>query len=47
MEEQIIEELSSNCEHCVTKPCQMGCPLNNDITDFIEYAKEKEYEQAY
>ena len=47
MEEQIIEELCSNCEHCVTKPCQMGCPLNNDITDFIEYAKEKEYEQAY
>lgn len=47
MEEKNIEELSSHCETCVTKPCQIGCPLNNDITQAISYAKEKEFEQAY
>lgn len=42
-----IDVLASNCESCVTKPCQMGCPLNNDITQFIKYIKTEEYEKAY
>ena len=42
-----LDILSSNCESCVTKPCQMGCPLNNDITQFIKNVKNKEYEKAY
>lgn len=35
------------CASCVTKPCQVGCPLNNDITSFIKKAKEKKFEEAY
>ena len=31
-----IKKLASNCETCVTKPCQIGCPLNNDIPGFIK-----------
>ncbi len=47
MEEQQLQVLASNCELCVTKPCQVGCPLNNDITEFIRYIKEKQYESAF
>ena len=42
-----IDILARNCESCVTKPCQMGCPLNNDITDFIKCIKNNKYEEAY
>ena len=35
------------CASCVIKPCQVGCPLNNDITSFIKYIKEDDYESAY
>ena len=42
-----IRKLALYCESCVTKPCQLGCPLNNDITDFIRYIKEKKYKDAY
>ena len=31
-----IKEMVKNCESCVIKPCQIGCPLNNDITGFIK-----------
>ena len=37
----------SNCESCVIKPCQVGCPLNNDITEFIKYVKKDDYKSAY
>ena len=33
---------TENCESCVTKPCQIGCPLNNDITGFIKKMKNNE-----
>ena len=42
-----IRKLALYCESCITKPCQLGCPLNNDITDFIRYIKEKKYKDAY
>lgn len=42
-----FKTLSSNCESCVIKPCQMGCPLNNDITDFIKCVKEERFEEGY
>ena len=35
------------CLECVRKPCQMGCPLNNDIRGFIKLVKEEKYEEAY
>ena len=42
-----ILKLSSNCESCITKPCQIGCPLNNDITAFIKKIKNKNYKDAF
>lgn len=42
-----IIEKTKNCESCVTKPCQIGCPLNNDITGFIKCIKEEKYKEAY
>lgn len=42
-----VKECSSECASCVIKPCQVGCPLNNDITEFIKYIKDNDYEKAY
>lgn len=42
-----IKKLASNCETCVTKPCQIGCPLDNDIPKFIEEIKNENYNEAY
>lgn len=42
-----IEEQANYCLNCKVKPCQKGCPLENDIPTFIKYIKEKDYRQAY
>ena len=42
-----IIEKANFCASCVTKPCQVGCPLNNDITAFIQAIKKQEYHQAF
>ena len=42
-----IQSLADACVSCVTKPCQIGCPLNNDITGFIKEIKNKNYEAAF
>ncbi len=42
-----LTELLTNCESCVIKPCQIGCPLNNDITGFIKELKNNNYKGAY
>ena len=47
MDEKRIEELANVCLNCKVKPCQTGCPLQNDIPEFIKNVKEKNYEQAY
>ena len=36
-----ILEKANYCESCVTKPCQVGCPLHNDTTGFIKLIKEE------
>ncbi len=44
------EEISKKAEYCLSckiKMCQKGCPLGNDITQFISYVKEGKYEEAY
>lgn len=46
IEEQIIKE-ASRCLNCKNKPCTKGCPLGNDIPQFIQYTKEKQYKKAY
>lgn len=42
-----INKLSEYCLNCKIKPCQTGCPLGNDIPEFIKCVKEKNYEKAY
>lgn len=42
-----IKSLAEKCASCVTKPCQVGCPLNNDITTFISYIKQNKVEDAF
>lgn len=42
-----IKEKSNYCLSCKNKPCMKGCPLNNDITEFIRNIKEEKYEEAY
>lgn len=42
-----IKEILDNCESCVIKPCQVGCPLLNDTTAFMKLMKEEKYKEAY
>lgn len=44
------EEIIKKAEHCLgckVKMCQKGCPLGNDITEFIKLVKEEKYKEAY
>ena len=47
MNKEDILKKASKCSTCITKPCQVGCPLNNDTTEFIRLAKLEEFEKAY
>ena len=43
-----IEEKANYCLNCKIKPCsQKGCPLNNNIPEFIKAVKEEKYKEAY
>ena len=45
-----LEEIKKQAEYCLnckTKPCVSGCPLQNNIPDFIKCIKEEKYEEAY
>ena len=42
-----IYEKASYCLGCINKPCQKGCPLNNDTVGFIKLIKEEKYKEAY
>ncbi len=42
-----IKELSNYCLGCIKKPCNQGCPLNNDTAGFIKLIKEEKYKEAY
>lgn len=42
-----IKEQAKRCFSCKAKPCMKGCPLGNDITEFIKYVKDEEYKKAY
>ncbi len=45
--EKIIDE-ASNCLNCKNKPCSTkGCPLGNNIPQFIEQIKQNNYKEAY
>lgn len=43
-----ITEKVNYCLNCKIKPCsQKGCPLNNNIPEFIQAVKEGKYKEAY
>lgn len=42
-----IKEIAEYCLNCKVKPCQKGCPLGNDIPEFISKIKKENYEEAY
>ena len=42
-----INELANECYGCINKPCQSGCPLNNDTTGFIKLIKIEKFKEAY
>ena len=42
-----VKKQAEYCLNCKTKPCQTGCPLQNNIPDFIKYVKEEKYEEAF
>jgi glutamate synthase (NADPH/NADH) small chain len=42
-----INKKANYCLVCKVKMCQKGCPLENDITQFIAYVKEEKFEEAY
>lgn len=47
MKEEIEEKLNY-CLNCKIKPCsKKGCPLHNNIPEFIESLKKEEYVEAY
>lgn len=46
--EEKIEEKVNYCLNCKIKPCsKKGCPLENNIPDFIKAIKEEKYKEAY
>ena len=45
--EKGLQEKIEYCLNCKTKPCQTGCPLQNDISGAIALAKQGEYQKAY
>ncbi len=45
--ENNINELAEYCLNCKVKPCQTGCPLGNDIPEFIKNIREQNFEEAY
>lgn len=42
-----IKSKAEYCLNCISKPCQKGCPLENDIPSFTSYVKEGKIEEAY
>lgn len=43
-----IKQKTNYCLNCKVKPCSIkGCPLENNIPEFIKAVKEEEYKKAY
>ena len=45
---QKIRDEANYCLNCKVKPCsKKGCPLSNNIPEFIQQIKKENYEKAY
>lgn len=44
---ELAQAEAERCLHCKTHPCVDGCPVHNNIPDFIAKIKEGDYEGAY
>ena len=44
--QEAIDE-ANRCLNCINKPCVNGCPIHNDIPNFISKIKEANFEEAY
>lgn len=42
-----VKEKVDYCLNCKVKPCKNGCPMQNDIPEFISNIKQEKYEEAY
>ena len=42
-----IKEKAEYCLNCKTKPCSKGCPLENNIPEFIQKLKNGDIKKAY
>lgn len=42
-----VKELANYCLQCKNSPCMKGCPLGNNITEFIRLYREDNYLEAY
>ena len=42
-----IKNKAKYCLNCNAKPCTKGCPLGNNIPEFIRCVKENRFEDAY
>lgn len=42
-----IKEKAEYCLNCKTKPCSKGCPLENNIPEFIQELKNGDIKKAY
>lgn len=42
-----IRKKALYCLGCKVKMCQKGCPLGNDVTEFIRLVKEEKFKEAY
>lgn len=38
---------TKECLSCIKKPCSIGCPLKNDIPEFIKLVQDNNIEEAY
>lgn len=47
MDLEAINKKAQYCLGCKVKMCQKGCPLGNDVTEFIRNVKDKKYKEAY
>ena len=45
---ETINEKAKYCLNCKVKPCAIkGCPLDNQIPQFIEQIRQENYKKAY